>query len=267
MVSLKSLMSLENRVAIITGGAGHICAHIAHALAELGGRIAVVDLSASAAAAVASEIEKRHHVEAKGYGVDMGDEKAVRACPHQIAKDFGRLDIIVNGAAFGGTTKLTGWVTDFEQQSIDTWRSAMEVNLTAPVVMVQEAAPLLRASGHGSVINVSSIYGFLGPDMRLYEDTPMGNPAAYAASKGGLIQITRWLSTVLAPEIRVNCLSPGGVWRSQPDSFVKRYISRTPLKRMGREDDFMGAAAFLASDLSSYVTGQHLVIDGGFSVW
>ncbi len=95
----------------------------------------------------------------------------------------------------------------------------------------------------------------------------MQSVAAYAASKGGLLQLTRWLSTVLAPEIRVNCMSPGGVWRAQPESFVERYSNRTPLGRMGHEDDFVGAAVFLASDLSAYVTGQHLAVDGGFSVW
>lgn len=103
--------------------------------------------------------------------------------------------------------------------------------------------------------------------MRLYDGTSMGNPAAYAASKGGLIQSTRWLSTVLAPEIRVNCVSPGGIWRNQPESFVRGYEARTPMQRMGTEEDMMGAIAFLASDLSLYVTGQHIAVDGGWSAW
>ena len=127
--------------------------------------------------------------------------------------------------------------------------------------------PALRASGHGSIIHISSLYGVVGPDMRLYEDTAMGNPAAYGASKGGLIQLNRWLSTVLAPEIRVNAISPGGLWRGQPEAFVGRYVARTPLGRMGTEEDFKGAAAFLASDASAYITGQNLVVDGGFTAW
>lgn len=95
----------------------------------------------------------------------------------------------------------------------------------------------------------------------------MGNPAAYAASKGGLVQLTRWLSTVLAPAIRVNCISPGGVDRRQPEPFVERYLARTPLGRMAVEEDFKGAAAYLCSDLSAYVTGQNLLVDGGWTAW
>ena len=125
----------------------------------------------------------------------------------------------------------------------------------------------LAAGGHGSVINISSIYGLSGPDWRLYEGTSLGNPAAYAASKGGLIQMTRWLATTMAPKVRVNAIAPGGVFRNTPEPFLGRYISRTPLARMATEEDFMGAVAYLASDLSAYVTGQCLAVDGGWTAW
>ena len=107
----------------------------------------------------------------------------------------------------------------------------------------------------------------VGPDLRIYEGTGMGNAAAYAASKGGLLQLTRWLATTLAPRVRVNAITPGGVWRQQPEAFRKRYIDRTPLGRMATEEDFKGAVAYLASDLSRYVTGQNLVVDGGWTAW
>ena len=119
----------------------------------------------------------------------------------------------------------------------------------------------------GAIINVASIYGQLGPDWSLYEGTQMANPAAYAASKGGLIQLTRWLATTLSPTVRVNAISPGGVKRGQPQAFVERYEARTPLARMAQEQDFKGAIGFLASDLSEYMTGQILNVDGGFSAW
>lgn len=269
MPTVQQLISLQGRTALITGGIGHIGYCIAQALAELGCGIALVDFSdgISGNGAKSQQLQADYGIKARGYCLNLADEAAVKECPGRVAADFGGLNIIINAAAFGGTTPLPGWVTPFEEQSQATWRAALEVNLTAPVFLIQAAAPFLRASGHASVINISSIYGFLGPDMRLYDDTAMGNPAAYAASKGGLIQATRWLSTVLAPDIRVNCLSPGGVWRSQPKAFVERYEDRTPLGRMAHEDDFIGAAVFLASDMSVYVTGQHLVVDGGFSVW
>ena len=127
--------------------------------------------------------------------------------------------------------------------------------------------PLLKAAKSGCIVNIASIYGMYGPDWGLYEGTSMSNPAAYAASKGGLIQLTRWLATTVAPDIRVNSISPGGIFRGQPEEFVNRYKDRTPLGRMANEEDFRGAIAYLSSDLSQYVTGINLPIDGGWGVW
>jgi NAD(P)-dependent dehydrogenase (short-subunit alcohol dehydrogenase family) len=179
----------------------------------------------------------------------------------------GSLDILVHCAAYVGTTQTPGWAVPLDRQSVTAWDDAMRVNLTAAFVLVQEATDALKRSGHGSVIFFSSIYGMVGPDMRLYADTPMANPAGYAASKGGLIQLARHLATLLAPRVRCNVISPGGVWRNQPAIFVDRYQSRTPLTRMATEEDLKGAVAFLASDLAAYVTGQNLVVDGGWTAW
>jgi NAD(P)-dependent dehydrogenase (short-subunit alcohol dehydrogenase family) len=126
---------------------------------------------------------------------------------------------------------------------------------------------MLKISQGASIINIASIYGMFGPDWRLYKGTELSNPAAYSASKGGLIQFTRWLATSIAPYVRVNSISPGGIFRNQPKAFVRRYEARTPLARMATEDDFRGVVAFLASDMSKYVTGQNLVVDGGWGVW
>jgi NAD(P)-dependent dehydrogenase (short-subunit alcohol dehydrogenase family) len=260
-------MTLDGRVALVTGGAGHIGKAISNGLAELGARIAVVDISATAAAEAASALSHRWSVSAAEFDCDLEQGAAVKDLPRRVRERFGRIDIIVNCAAFVGTSGLEGWAVPFEQQSDATWRRALEVNLTAPFELLQAAADDLRASGRGSVINVSSIYGLAGPDWRLYEGTSLGNPAAYAASKGGLIQLTRWLATTLAPQIRVNAIAPGGVFRGTPEPFLSRYIARTPLKRMAQEEDMKGAVAYLASDLSAYVTGQCLAVDGGWTVW
>jgi len=265
--TLRELMSLEGRVALVTGGAGHIGRSVAHALAELGANIAVVDLSASGCADVAAELGRSWPVTAIGFDCDLEHSDAVRDLPRRVRERFGRIDVVVNCAAFVGTSGLEGWAVPFEQQSDATWRRAIEVNLTAPFILVQAAAADLRASGHGSVINISSIYGLAGPDWRLYQGTSLGNPAAYAASKGGLIQATRWLATTLAPQIRVNAIAPGGVFRDTPEPFLSRYVARTPLARMAREEDFKGAVAYLASDLSAYMTGQCMTVDGGWTVW
>ena len=177
------------------------------------------------------------------------------------------LNIVVNNAAFVGSSKLVGWNVSFEEQSLETWRRAMEVNLTAVFDLCKGLSPSLRSSSGACIINVGSIYGLYGPDWDLYSSTNMSNPAAYAASKGGLVQLSRWLATTLAPDVRVNVISPGGIFRNQDPKFVERYISKTPLQRMAVENDFKGAIAFLASDLSNFVTGQIIEVDGGWGVW
>lgn len=267
MKSLQELMNLRGRVALITGGAGHIGSAAGEALAELGATIVVLDMVERASADVAERIHTTYDVPILPLVLDMADEQAVRTVPEVVRSQFGRLDILINCAALGGTSPLKGWVTPFWEQSAETWRMALEVNLTAAFILTQVCAEMLSSSGHGSVINVSSIYGIVGPDMRLYEGTAMGNPAAYAASKSALIQLTRWLATVLAPTVRANALTPGGVWRNQPEAFHARYVARTPLGRMTTEEDLKGAIAYLASDLSAYVTGHNLIVDGGWTAW
>lgn len=267
MVLLKELMDLSGRVVLLSGGGGKIGRAIALALAELGASIVLTDRDETGIEHTLQRISENFSTPSVGFAVDMEDETAVRTLPGQVAKHFGHLDILINNAAFVGTDQLQGWIAPFEEQSADTWRRAIEVNLSAVFVLTQSCKSLLEASGHGSIVNIGSTYGMLGPDMSLYRDTAMGNPAAYAASKGGLIQLTRWLATVLAPKIRVNCISPGGVFRNQPTAFVERYIARTPLGRMAVEEDCMGVIAFLASDMSAYVTGQNILVDGGWSAW
>ena len=137
--------------------------------------------------------------------------------------------------------------------------------MTSAFHLSRDLAPLLRKSGNGSIINIGSIYGVAAPDYSLYKGTNLGNPAAYAASKGGLIQLTKWLSTSLAKEIRVNSISPGGIFRNQPEEFVTKYENKTPLKRMASEEDMKGIIAYLSSDLSAYVTGQNILVDGGWT--
>jgi len=267
--TIKDLMNLDGRVALVTGAAGHIGREAAAALAELGAKVAIADRADEAAEEVAAGITRDYGVEARAFPIDfeLEDEDTVKALPGEVTAAFGSLDILVNAAAFVGTSDLEGWSEPFERQSPETWRRAFEVNLTSVFILVQAAAEDLKKSGHGSIVNIASIYGMLGPDMSLYEGTEMGNPAAYGASKGGLIQFTRWLATTLAPEVRVNAITPGGVKRGQPDRFQDTYAARTPLRRMAREEDLKGAVAYLAGDMAAYVTGHNLAVDGGWSAW
>jgi NAD(P)-dependent dehydrogenase (short-subunit alcohol dehydrogenase family) len=267
MRTVSKLMDLRGRVAVVTGGGGHIGGAMADAFAEQGADLVILDLEQGACDEAARRLERSWGVTVLPLAADLGRESEIRSVPERVLERFGRLDILVNCAALVSSQGLPGWTVPFLEQSAETWRMALEVNLTAPFILSQLCAPALKASGHGSIINIGSLYGVAGPDMRLYEGLAMGNAAAYAASKGGLLQLTRWLATVLAPDIRVNALTPGGLWRGQPEEFHERYRARTPLQRMGSEEDFKGAAAYLASDLSAYMTGQNLVLDGGFTVW
>jgi len=265
MKKLNELMSLEGRVALITGGCGHLGQTFAETLMELGANVVLLDMQENEN--VCESLREHYSSKVISMSCDLEKENDIQNSVANTLKIFNRLDIVVNNAAFLGTSDLEGWVTSFEKQTPETWRRALEVNLTAPFVLVQSCLDALAVSGRGSIINIGSTYGVGGPVMSLYEGTSMGMPAAYAASKGGLIQFTRWLSTVLAPGIRVNSISPGGIWRDQPDSFHQRYVERTPLGRMANEDDFKGIIAYLASDASAYVTGQNIMVDGGWSAW
>jgi NAD(P)-dependent dehydrogenase (short-subunit alcohol dehydrogenase family) len=267
MRSLKDLMSLEGRAALVTGGAGHIGGAISEALLELGAGVVLADLDVAACEMAAVRYCDNGFEKVRWEPADLSEETATRHLVHRAENHFGRLDIIVHSAAFVGTTRFPGWAEPFDRQSVGAWDAAMRVNLTAAFVMAQEALPALRASGHGSIIFISSTYGIVGPDFSLYEGTSMQNPVAYGASKGGLLQLAKYLATALAPEVRVNTLTAGGVERGQPELFQNRYRARTPLGRMATEEDFKGAVAYLASDLSKYVTGHNLVVDGGWTTW
>lgn len=269
MRTIHDLVSLQGRSALVTGGAGHIGMAAAEALLEAGARVALLDLDAAAAARCAEGFNARWPGMAHAIPCNLADETATRTAARQAIAALGGLDILVHSAAFVGTTKTPGWSAPFAEQTVAAWDAGMRVNLTSAFVLTQEARQALAASGHGSVIFVSSIYGVVGSDAAVYEGTGMNadRVLAYSASKGGLLQLMRHLSTLLAPAIRVNTISPGGIERGQPEAFRKNYAARTPLKRMGTEEDMKGAVAYLASDLSAYVTGQNLMVDGGWTAW
>lgn len=265
--SFARLSDLTGRTVVVTGGAGHIGRAAGAALAGQGATVAVVDLSAEHCEDAAAEIATGHAGAAFAVPCDLADEAATRDVAGAVLERTGSIDALVHFAALVSAEPLPAWTTPFEEQGTEVWRRALEVNLTAVFVLTQACTPALRACGHGSVVTVGSTYGMVGPDWRIYEGTSMGNAAGYAASKGGVIQLTRWLATTLAPDVRVNCLSPGGVFRDHPESFRSAYEDRTPLARMATEEDYVGATVFLASDLSAYVTGQNLAVDGGWTAW
>jgi NAD(P)-dependent dehydrogenase (short-subunit alcohol dehydrogenase family) len=267
MTTLAQLMDMRGHRALITGATGYVGQVIAESLAEVGADLILVDRPDSDFIELTNRLTNTWHVKATSMACDLESEEERNSLVADVKADGLGLSCLVNNAAFVGDSNLKGWTVPFEEQTIDTWRRAFEVNLTAAFHLCQSLAPELRKSTNGSIINIASIYGEFGPDWRLYEGTVLGNPAAYSASKGGLLQLTRWLATTMAPQVRVNAISPGGVYRKQEQQFVDRYLSKTPLGRMATEDDFRGAIAYLGTGLSKYVTGHTICVDGGWGIW
>jgi len=267
MITIKEMINLKNRRALITGASGGLGKVMANTLAELGSNLILVDKPGLDLNKLGSDLIERWGIDIEQRFCDLEYQDERADLISSLRSSNQKINILINNAAFVGTSNLNGWTVPFEQQTVETWRRALEVNLTAIFDLCQGLMPLLKDAEGANIINIASIYGVYGPKWKLYESTTLGNPAAYGASKGGLIQFTRWLSTTIAPNVRVNSISPGGVFRNQPKEFVKYYETNTPLGRMATEDDFCGAIAYLASDLSKYVTGQNLIVDGGWGVW
>jgi len=265
--TIKELINLTGRRALITGATGGLGKVMADTLAELGADLVLVDRPESDFQTLCKTLTERWGVNVEHYFCDLELQEQRTELIAWLKIGGKGLNILLNNAAFVGTSDLQGWAVPFEEQTVETWRRALEVNLTAIFELCQGLTPLLKVAAGASIINIASIYGMYGPDWSLYEGTSMSNPAAYGASKGGLIQFTRWLATTIAPSVRVNAISPGGIFRNQPEAFVQRYEVKTPLERMATGDDFRGIVAYLASDMSKYMTGENLAVNGGWGIW
>ena len=261
------LFSLTGKKIAITGASGHLGCALASIVAEAGADLYLIDRDAAGLDSLATALEDNHPGSVDVFVADLEDERSRAGFVTALARKTSHIDGVVHNAAFVGTNDLEGWAVGFKDQSLEAWRRALEVNVTAPFHLTQLLLPLLEAADRPSVVNIGSIHGIVGPDWRLYEGLQMAAPAAYAASKAALIQLTKSLATTLAPSIRSNSVSPGGLERSQPAEFIDRYEARTPMGRMGKETDIVGAIVYLLSDASSYVTGQNIVVDGGYSTW
>tara|TARA_B100001778_G_C18567693_1_gene620939 strand:- start:772 stop:1527 length:756 start_codon:yes stop_codon:yes gene_type:complete len=199
------------------------------------------------------------------YKCDFTEESERDVVFKKIQKKYKKIDVLINCAGYTGSIKDSNWITNFENQDLKNWKNAFEVNLNS----IFHISKILRknlAIRKGNIINIGSIYSILSPDPSLYKGLTMSSPAAYAASKGGLQQLTKWLAAHLAPKIRVNMISTIGIRNKQPIKFIKRYEKKIPLKMMCKEEDIIGVINLLASNQSKMITGQNIIIDGGFSL-
>jgi 2-deoxy-D-gluconate 3-dehydrogenase len=271
------LFRLDGRVALVTGGAGLLGRRYCTALLEQGARIVVGDLDGERAAVLASELGTE---DVLGTQLDVADEASVHATVEAAKEKFGRLDILVNNAALtvrGGSQALqpSDYFARFEDYRRAVWDEAVAVNLTGMVLCAQAAGRQMLQQGGGVIVNISSTYGVVAPDQRLYEgvtspyaDTGFNTPVSYAVTKTAVLGLTRYLATYWGRQnIRVNALTPHGVYDGHDEAFVTNFVARSPMGRMARNDEYRGALLFLVSDASSYMTGTNLIVDGGWTAW
>ena len=275
-MKIQEKFDLSRRVAVVTGGVGLLGTEFCRTLAEAGAAVAVVDLNGAASQAVAESLTGSGY-QALALPTDITKPESVNAAIDKVLSTFGRIDILVNSAALD--PKFDPEAVDkgitpgaFEDYPLDLWNSALSVNLTGIFLVTQACVkPMIEQGKRGSIINICSTYGLNGPDQRIYVKDGKRvafKPVYYTVTKAGVMGFTKYLAAYYAEtEIRVNALTPGGVFNNHEEYFVKNYSAKTILGRMADKDEMNGALLFLASDASSYMTGNNLVVDGGWTAW
>lgn len=273
-VDTRETFSLESRVSIITGGAGLLGASYCQALVGAGSRVVVADIDGDRAKRVAEQANVSGNGQAVAIETDVRVPSSVEDMVDLTLDRFGQIDVLVNNAALdpkfdeGSAGEHTSRFEDFPVRA---WNDALAVNLTGMFLCAQAASRHMVEQGSGSIINVSSTYGLVGPDQRLYQAEgrpPEFKPVTYSVTKAAVLGLTKYLATYFARTgVRVNTLTPGGVLAGHDKGFVKRYSAKTVLGRMANREEISAALLFLASSASSYMTGANLVVDGGWTAW
>lgn len=253
--------NLKGKTAVVTGGAGLLGKAFIEGLSCFGAKTILADIDEKTGEIVSQDLG-REGCETEFIFMDIADEKSVDHCIQEVISRCGSIDIWINNAY----PRTEDWGLAFEKIPYASWRENIDRHLNGYCLCCQRVAEEMKKKRQGSLINIASIYGIVGPDFSIYEGTEMTMPAAYSVIKGGIVNFTRYLASYYGPYgVRVNTLSPGGLWAHQPDTFVENYSKKTPLRRMGEVEDMIGAAIFLSSEASSYMTGHNLVVDGGWS--
>jgi NAD(P)-dependent dehydrogenase (short-subunit alcohol dehydrogenase family) len=265
---MAQMFDLSGKVIVVTGGTGLLGSAYCDTLARQGACVVVADLAASQPEVLAQRIAQEHGVKTLGVPCDVGSESDVVSLFEKAMMEFGRVDGVMNNAAATGEHLMrSGAVfSPFEEYPLAVWEAVMKVNLTGVFLVAREGGKAMLKSGGGSLVNVSSTYGVVGPDHRIYEGMKFKSFPGYSAAKAGVHGLTRWLATYWGDKgIRVNTLVPGGVENKHDPVFVQRYSERTPLRRMARREDMVGMVVYLMSDAAAYTTGQQYFVDGGWT--
>jgi NAD(P)-dependent dehydrogenase (short-subunit alcohol dehydrogenase family) len=265
---MAQMFDLSGKVIVVTGGTGLLGSAYCETLAKQGANVVVADLAASKPQELAAKIAREYGVKTQGIDCDVGHEVDVIALFQQTMEKLGQVNGVMNNAAATGEHLMrSGAVfSPFEEYPLAVWDAVMKVNLTGVFLVAREGGKAMLKSGGGSLVNVSSTYGVVGPDHRIYEGMKFKSFPGYSAAKAGVHGLTRWLATYWGDKgIRVNTLVPGGVENNHDPVFVQRYSDRTPLRRMAKREDMVGMVVYLMSDNSAYTTGQQYFVDGGWT--
>lgn len=246
------MSKLYEKVVVVTGGSGLI------------GKAILDDLKSNGAITINAEIKdvKSDEVIHEYVKCDVTSQRSVKEAIDQVIDKYGRIDGWVNNAY----PRTSDWGNKFEDILFESWRSNIDSQLNSVFICSQEVLKIMKAQSSGAIVNISSIYGVVGPDFSVYNGTQMTMPAAYSAIKGGVINFSRYLAAYYGPYgIRINCVSPGGIFDHQNQNFVSQYEAKVPMRRMGLPEDIAPAVGFLLSNEANYITGQNIMVDGGWT--
>jgi NAD(P)-dependent dehydrogenase (short-subunit alcohol dehydrogenase family) len=263
------LFSLKGKTAVVTGATGLLGRKHCEALAMAGADVIVTDLNGDNAQQLATELGCRY----PGIGMDVTDKVSVTAALQTILQHSGTVDVLVNNAAINDMFEkpaMAAELSAFENYPLEALQRSIDVNITGVFICSQVFGTHMAAQGSGSIINISSTYGVIGPDQSIYKNEAgeqvFYKSAAYPITKGAVTNFTRFLAAYWGHKgVRVNTLSPGGVQNGQTAHFIDQYSAKTLLGRMAQPNDYQGALIFLASDASAYMTGANLLVDGGWT--
>ena len=263
MGRIDELYRLDGKVVVVSGGAGLIGAKLCEILAEAGADIVMVDCNTELAEAESARVAEMTGRTVLARTADITDEAQVRDLAGWVYDELGRCDVLINAAHYKGGA----FFASLGEYPLDAWNQVLAVNLTGTFLMCRELGSRMRAASGGVIVNVSSTYGLVSADPRIYGESGINSPISYAATKSGLINMTRYIAVHWRPKVRANVLAPGGVEAGQDPQFVQEYCHRTPLGRMAGREEYQGAILYMCSDASAYMTGAVVTVDGGWTAW
>ena len=265
-MNVKEIFDLSGRVVILTGAAGLLGEQYARGLSQAGANVVLADKCYSKCKKLEIDLKKEYDVNPLAIKIDITNKKSVKKMIAEIVNRYAKIDVLINNAMFQEGKKERAIL--FERFPLSSWNKVLSVNITGMFLCCQEVGKIMLKQKHGNIINISSIYGLVGADQRIYGKSGINSTIAYAATKSAILNFTRYLASYWHNTgIRVNTLSLGGVENNQDPYFIKNYSTKSMLGRMARKDEYVGSILFPASDASSYMAGSNLIVDGGWTAW